>query len=229
MGNEKPIIYQLSEWFMRLSITNIAWFISNLPIAYLLLNFVYAETKESRYILAIGILLLAPFLFFPATSALFAMVRDWILKKEQCSLIKTYFTYFRKNYCFSLLGGLLLTGIWAILVIDFIYVRQINVLLLFCILGLGVVIYIFTINFFIVLVHYDEKLTVLMKKAFVLTLVSPKLFFIHLFASSGILYISIGGWLVLLPFFTAALIAFISYSAFYRIYLNVLDMKNSPI
>lgn len=229
MDNEKPILYQLSEWFMRLSVTNIAWFILNLPIVYFLLNIVYATSSESRYILAVGIIVMAPFLFFPATTALFAMVRDWILKNEQGSLIKTYFSHFRKNYRFSAIGGILLTGIWVVLAIDFLYVKEINVLLLFGILGLGIVIYIFTLNFFIVLVHYDEKLTILLKKAFVLTLVSPKLFLIQVLASAGILYISIGGWLALLPFFTGSLIAVISYAAFYRMYLNVLDLKNNPI
>lgn len=223
MKENNRILYQLSEWFMRLSITNLVWFIVNLPLVYIIFNMVYAETKESLLILSIILILLIPFIFFPATTSLFAMARDWVLRREQDSLIKTFLAYYKANYRQSVLGGVLLTVVWVILFIDFLYLKNMNVAFMFSIIALAVVIYVFTIQFFTMLVHYDAPLMKHIKNALLMTIGSPRLLLIILITNVVILYISLGGWLVLLPFFTGSLIAFISFSAFYRFYLNIVD------
>lgn len=225
MKRENNLLFKISEWFMNFSITNICWFIFNLPIVYLVINILFGE--ESDHVLRYGLLLIVciPFIFFPATTAMFALTREWILNQEQDSLIKTYFHFYKENYKKSVFGGLFLTGMWVIWVGDFYYVKDMSTILMFAILILGLVLYVFTIHFFSVSVHYHEKTLKLIKNAFLLTLGSPVLFFVILITNGLLLYISFSGFIILVPFFTGSLIAFISFSAFYRLYLNIVEKK----
>ncbi|MBM7570814.1 YesL family protein [Aquibacillus albus] len=213
--------YKISEWIMRFTVVNLCWVFFNLPIVFFIVNMLLANQLEDLIILSIPIILLAPFLFFPATAAMFASVRDWVLEKESSSLIKSYWKYYKENYKKSLLGGLLLTMIWSILVIDFYYLKDINVILMFAFIVLGIVLFVYTINFFSVIVHYDIKLRAIFKNTFLLTIGSPILFFAVLISAGIILYISVNGPLFLIPFFSGSLIAFICFSAFYRLFLKL--------
>jgi len=225
MKQENNILLKISEWFMNFSITNICWFIFNLPIVILVINILFAE--ESDYVVLVALLLIVctPLLFFPATTAMFALTREWILNQEQDSLIKTYLRFYKENYKKSVCGGFMITGMWVVWIVDFYYVKDMSTILMFAILLLGLVLYVFTIHFFSVSVHYQENLWKLIKKAFLLTLGSPVLFFVILLTNGLLLYISFNGFIILVPFFTGSLIAFISFSAFYRLYLNAVEKK----
>lgn len=63
--------------------------------------------------------------FFPATAALFAVVRDWVQGKET-GVFKPFFRYLRENFAQSLVVGLAWTMVGLVLWADFLFVRQIT-------------------------------------------------------------------------------------------------------
>jgi uncharacterized membrane protein YesL len=153
---------------------------------------------------------------------MFASARNLVMKEEGVS-IRQYWRYYKENYTRSLLGGLVLTVIWTIWAVDYYYFSKENIILLGIFLILGIVLFVFTINFFSILSHYHMKLLPAMKNSFLITMGSPLLFFTVLISNSIILYFSLFVFKFLLPFFTGSLIAYLSFSAFYRYYLKVIS------
>ncbi|WP_186578762.1 YesL family protein [Aquibacillus kalidii] len=223
MKNLMGGLYGVSEWVARFAVTNVLWLFFNFPIAILVMNMLVMDESSARMILIIPIAILAPFLFFPATAAMFATVRNWILKKEDQSIIIIYWKFYRENYKKSLLSGVLLTLMWIVWGIDFAYISSKNVLVMFSFLGLGLLLFVYTINFFSLLAHYEMAVIKLLKNSMIVTIGSPVLSLAVLLTSFIILYVSINGALFLLPFFVGSLISFVSFSAFYRYYLKTLE------
>ncbi|GAA0304146.1 putative membrane protein YesL [Gracilibacillus halotolerans] len=69
------VFYTFSEWVMRLLIINLLWITFNIPIVYLVINLIAVENINELFMVAMTIAALLPFVFFPATSALFAVTR----------------------------------------------------------------------------------------------------------------------------------------------------------
>jgi uncharacterized membrane protein YesL len=215
-------LYRLCEWIMRFSVINLLWIVFNIPIAFIVVNILFVEQTGIIVFLLIPLLILLPLLFFPATTAMFASARNLVMKEEGVS-IRQYWRYFKENYTRSLLGGLVLTVVWTIWAVDYYYFSKENIILLGIFLILGIVLFVFTINFFSILSHYHMKLLPAMKNSFLITMGSPLLFFTVLISNSIILYFSLFVFKFLLPFFTGSLIAYLSFSAFYRYYLKVIS------
>jgi uncharacterized membrane protein YesL len=215
-------LYRLCEWIMRFSVINLLWIVFNIPIAFIVVNILFVKQTGIIVFLLIPLLILLPLLFFPATTAMFASARNLVMKEEGVS-IRQYWRYYKENYTRSLLGGLVLTVIWTIWAVDYYYFSKENIILLGIFLILGIVLFVFTINFFSILSHYHMKLLPAMKNSFLITMGSPLLFFTVLISNSIILYFSLFVFKFLLPFFTGSLIAYLSFSAFYRYYLKVIS------
>jgi uncharacterized membrane protein YesL len=215
-------LYRLCEWIMRFSVINLLWIVFNIPIAFIVVNILFVKQTGIIVFLLIPLLILLPLLFFPATTAMFASARNLVMKEEGVS-IRQYWRYFKENYTRSLLGGLVLTVVWTIWAVDYYYFSKENIILLGIFLILGIVLFVFTINFFSILSHYHMKLLPAMKNSFLITMGSPLLFFTVLISNSIILYFSLFVFKFLLPFFTGSLIAYLSFSAFYRYYLKVIS------
>jgi uncharacterized membrane protein YesL len=213
-------LYRLCDWFMRFSIINLLWIVFNIPIVFILFTIVYVEQKGVQFFLLVPLIILLPLLFFPATTAMFASARDWVIKDESTT-IKQYWRYYKENYIKSLMGGLVLTAVWTIWAVDYYYFSKDNAILMGIFLLLGIVLFVFSINFFSVISHYHLKLLTALKNTILITIGSPVLFLTILISSSILLYISLNVFWFLLPFFTGSLIAYLSFSAFYRFYLKV--------
>src|SRR5699024_10611344 len=100
--------YKVSEWIMRFSVVNVLWILFNIPFVFLVINMVMTD-KIADFIVLLGLaLVLAPFLFFPGTAALFASCRDWILDKERKSLVRAFWGHYLENYKQSFIGGIFL-------------------------------------------------------------------------------------------------------------------------
>ncbi|WP_077624516.1 YesL family protein [Sediminibacillus massiliensis] len=214
-------LYAVSEWIMRFAVTNILWLFFNFPIVLIGLNALYAEQPGSGVFALIVFSVLAPFLFFPSTAAMFSSARDWILHREGSSLIRSFWKYYKDNYKNSMLGGLLLTVLWIVWAVDYNYLSNVNIIFMFAFFIMGVILFVYTINFFSVMAHYHMKVRMILKNSLLITLGSPLLFLTIAIGSGMILYVSINGPMFLIPFFTGSLIAFISFSAFYRLYLKL--------
>ncbi|MGM0902995.1 MAG: YesL family protein [Bacillota bacterium] len=223
MNNIMGGLYTVSEWVMRFAVINLLWLLFNLPIVFSTGNLLLAGGQGEMILFATMTAVFAPFVFFPATAAMFASARDWIIENEGPSIFVSYVNYYKQNYKKSLLGGFIITGLWVILIVDFIFLKDFSMILAFVFIVFGLILYVITMNFFSVNAHYDMKLRVLLKNAFFITVGSPVLLFAVLFSGIVLLYVSIKGPLFLLLFFSGSLIAFLSFSAFYRLYLRLLS------
>lgn len=217
-------IFKLSEWFMKFTLVNILWLIFNLPIVFLLLNLLLSETVAGKLLFLIPMIILLPFIFFPATTAMFAMAREWVFKdRENNVIVKTYWKYYKENYKRSMLNGFLLTIIWGIWSADIYYFVE-NSIYMFCFfLIMGIPLYVFTLNLFSVTVHYDMSYRKALKTTFFITMGSPTLFLAVAISTGFVLYLSVNIFSFLIPFLTGTLMAFFSFSAFYSRYLKVVE------
>jgi uncharacterized membrane protein YesL len=210
-------LYAISEWIMKFSFTNLFWILFNLPIAFLFLNMLFVERLEDLLYFVIPIAVLMPVLFFPATTAMFGVVRGWIIKNEDSGQIfRPFLRFYKENYKRSLVNGLFLTVVWLIWAVDLYYFFTNNKMMMIFFIVLGVLLFVFTINLFSVTVHFHMKWYPSLKNTFLITIGSPMVFLAVALSSGIILYISLIVFTFLLPFLTGSLIAFLSFSAFYR-------------
>lgn len=218
-------IFKVSEWVMRFSVINILWIIFNIPTLFLVASILFMSRTSDLVILLPLLCLTLPLFFFPATQAMFASMRVYVMKREEEGLIKMYWRFYKENYKNSFISGILLTILWVILAVDVYYFSQKNVLIMFVFVFFGVVLYVLTLNYLSVGAHYDMKLRGLLKNAFFFTFGSPMLFFAVLISSGIILLISIYQFQLLFFFFTGSLIAFLAFSAFYQTTLRLKNYK----
>ncbi|KGX87781.1 YesL family protein [Pontibacillus litoralis] len=214
-------IYAVCEWFMQFSLVNIQWFLFNIPIALLLINVIYIQSVEQFVYVMMPVALLVPVLFFPASVAVMCKAREWVRKEEMEDRTRTFIHYYKENYKHSMLGGTIFTVLWGILVLDIIYFTGRNVMLMNIFLAFSILLFVFTVNFFIVSAHFDMKLGIKLKQSLLLTLGSPKLFITIAVSLGIILYISLYIFPLLIPFFTCSMMAFLAFAAFYRLQKEV--------
>lgn len=214
-------LYGLTEWIMRFSVINILWFIVNLPISIIILIAFLSDSNEGLILYLWPLLILIPTLFIPSTVAMFATARDWVMNREQQSLIKSYFTFMKDSYRNNFWSGLVLLGIWLIWFVDFYYFNKVNDFLSMMFLIIGLVLFVFTINFFSISVHYKMTSKELMKNAFFVTIGNPLLGFFILIINFILIYLSVWKLLFMFPLFTGALSAYLSFFAFHRFTLKM--------
>ncbi|SIS40642.1 YesL family protein [Salimicrobium flavidum] len=213
-------MYAVSEWIAKFSLTNLAWFGMNLPIVLLALSLLDAGNSGEVMVLLVPIILLTPFVFFPATTALFAKAREWV-RRDFMGETKSYWRYYKENYRQSAYGGLVFTLLWTIVALDIYYFLETNTLMVGIFLVTAIVLYVFTVNFFSTIVHVALPFRKLMKRSFVITLGSPLLFGTIAVTSGFLLMISVYMFPVIIPVFTGSLVAFLSFSAYFRFILAV--------
>lgn len=213
-------LYVISEWIMKFAFTNLLWILFNLPIAFLFLNLLLVDRLEDLLLFVLPLALLMPLLFFPATTAMFAAVRGWIMKNDSSGLFKSYWRFYKENYKRSVMNGLFLTIVWLVWAVDLYYFSTNNKALMILFIVLGVLLAVFTINLFSVTVHYHMKWFAAIKNTFLVTIGSPMLFITVALCTGGVIYISFAVFTFLLPFATGSIIAYLAFSAFYRNFLT---------
>lgn len=218
-------IYILCEWTMRFSVINVLWLIFNLPIVYILISILFAEQTSNVYVLLPFLIVFMPLLFYPATTAMFASVRDWVLNKDSNGLIINYLRYYKENYKNSFIAGIILTGLWLIWAVDYYYFSRENIVLMFAFIIMGTILFVCTMNFFSITAHFQMKLTAILKNSLLITIGSPLLSFSILLSSGIILLMSFRTFPYFIPFFTWSLLAFLSFSAFYRLYSKLIRIE----
>jgi uncharacterized membrane protein YesL len=217
--------YIVCEWIMKFSGANLLWALFNIPIVILILNLFSASSLNQLTFSYIAILILLPFVFFPATIALFAVVRKWIIKDESKKMIPAFVNYYRENYFRSLFGGLLIVLIWFV-VVFYSYMLYLNKgLSLFMLLPIGIL-YAFTMNYFSINVHFEVKILASLKHALFITIGRPLISLGIAGVSGLLLYLSINILTFLIPFFIGSLIAFTSFLGFYSHLMKIDSKKN---
>ena len=108
---------------------------------------------------------------YPATAAMFAVVRDWVRKKD-VGVIQPFFLGFRENFKQSFVIGMVWTLFGTALVLDFFLVNQMPSGLstvLYLLLSFMLLLYAFTsVYLFPVMVHFDTTWPVVLKNSLLL-------------------------------------------------------------
>ncbi|MEO8285177.1 MAG: DUF624 domain-containing protein [Chloroflexota bacterium] len=136
-------IYRITEVVSGFFVLNLLWLVACLPVITI----------------------------FPATAAMFGVVREWS-KDSGWSSVESFIRYFKANFLQSLLIGLLWTVFGAILLFDFYAALQMDdwlQLTMFLLLGIGVLIYSLTSMYlFPVMVNYEASWQTVLRNAFLI-------------------------------------------------------------
>lgn len=152
MNTTSTVIYNILEWITRFAYINLLW------IFFTLIG---------------GIL----FGFYPSTTAMFAIIRDWLGGKTDIPIFQTFWEYFKNDFFKSNRLGIFITTIIVLLGIDIYYVQvSINNILTWIYIPLFAFILtflLFLLYIFPTYVHYDLKVSHLIKNAFLIMLINP--------------------------------------------------------
>ena len=207
---------------MNLAVVNLLWVIFNIPIIVFTLYMLLTEVNIT-IILVIAFFLIL--LFFPATSAMYASVRDCVVHRDQRASIKKYWAFYKENYVRSLGIGLLMIPLWAVWSFNMVYfLTEGNLILFICFLFIGIIYFVYNVNIFILNVHYHYSYLDLIINAFFITFGSIKLFLSiiigFVFVVSVSLLIAKSIFMLFIIFFTGSLFSLVSFASFYRYYLK---------
>src|SRR5699024_5585262 len=110
-----------------------------------------------------------PCILVPATSAAFSIMRD-ITRGHSIKLIQDFWQAFKKHYKISVLSGFVLTIIWTIFIIDYIFFSYQSQVLKFIFTALFLFLAMSTLHYFSLLVHSHNRFFERFKNAIFLTL-----------------------------------------------------------
>jgi uncharacterized membrane protein YesL len=209
-------LYRFSEWITRIAGSNLLWLLFNIPIAYLTVNLFLVKTADQLLVNLFSIAFLAPFILFPSTTALFGVVRKWVLGETDAKLIRSFWKFYKENYVRSLLGGLIIIPIWIILVVDYFYFTNIDSPIFYLFLLVGMFILVFTIHFFSNTVHFHLKFGATLKNSLILSIGRPAHTIGITLVTAIIVYISFNLFTFLIILGMGTLIAYGSFFIYYR-------------
>ena len=222
-------LYRISEWVMRFFVINLLWALCSFPSSPLMiLLFLYLpweNTADMYYMFTLwGVL--TPITFFPATTAMFTVVRKWQMGDTDVPLFKTFFRGFISNYKQSLLGGLiyvLLIGLLAVNVYFYTYIVNDSMLsaLAFLFIGLIVVAFISLFHFFSILAHLHMGTIRIVLNALMMTIGRPFTSFFLVTSNFFVLYMSYFVFSFLVPFFMGTIMAFLSFFYFHQAFTRM--------
>lgn len=226
MGGLMGGFYRISEWIMRFSATNLLWIIFNIPVIFFAFQILFVEDIGQLVAMLIPIAILAPFVLFPATAAMYSVTRKWVMGDGDVPLMKTFWKGYKDNYKQSMFGGLVIVPLWVIFIFDYIfYAVEISSLLRYLFIVLGVILLAFTFNFFSMTVHFHMKFWSILKNTALISIGRPLISAGIVLLNGVILFISFNTFTWLLPFFTASLSAYFSFMGFYHIYNKAQQIK----
>ncbi|WP_413527464.1 DUF624 domain-containing protein [Marinilactibacillus psychrotolerans] len=106
------VAYELSDKISKLFVANLLWIILNSPLLIVVIQLRIVTQITSYYVLLPLLSLGLPLCFFPATQALFCLIRDVVLQTP-VSTVKTFWRYWVSNFKESLKMGILLSGLFT--------------------------------------------------------------------------------------------------------------------
>jgi len=219
-------LYKISEWIMRLSVTNLLWIVCSIPYIFLLLPTLMSQTTDQFLSGIILSSIIAPFTLFPATSAMFAVARKWVMGEVDAPLLRTFFRNYKESYVQSMIGGIIYVLLFAIMIVDFqVYVKELTTLKLvsYLFIALMVLLAVSLFNFFSMVVHYHMKTFQLLKNSVLLTIGRPFRSMSTAIMCGLVIFISVSSpkLMFLIPFFTGSIVAAIAFWNFYGIYTKL--------
>ncbi|NUU63983.1 YesL family protein [Paenibacillus agri] len=224
-------LYRITEWISRIAFSNILWAFCSIPFLFAaVMKIIMLGTgtggpnEQLTLNWAMGIF--APFTVFPATAALFTVVRKWVMGNTDVSTFRTFFQGYKENYVKSMLGGLIYTLLIVIMYVDVtVYMTQMSNFKIVGILMLVLMIILFVsmFNFFSIVVHYQMTFKQVVINSFLLTVARPIRVFMTLIGAGLLAYIGLkypALYFIAIP----TLIAMLAFFNFYATY-NKLQMQ----
>lgn len=220
------LTYRVSVWVTRLFSINLMWLLVNLPIVFLVFNIFLATKFNDLFINTITVFILSPFMLFPSTTAMFGVVRMWIIGEEQFSVYRSFFKLYKENYKRSLTGGIIIVPVWFILVIDYVYFSNSNSPLYYLFLVFIMFMFVITLYFFSNTVHFHLKLWHSLKNSFLLSVGNPGVSISLTIINGLLIFISITTFNLLFFLGLGSIIAYTSFFAFYKGQPKYKDTEN---
>ena len=215
-------LYNASEWIIRYLIVNLLWFIFNIPIVFLLINLLMVKNTNEIFAICIVIFAVMPFLFFPATIGMFAVVRKWFMNEEDIPITRSFLKYYKENYIRSMTGGIIIGGMWLIFAVDYYYFTvQVSESFKYLFIFLFIFLLAFTLHFMSNTVHFESKLFKSLKNSLFITIGSPLLSLGLGIVSGLIVYVSFNYLTFIIPLFMGSLLTLLAFSIFYKVYLTI--------
>ncbi|KAB8127030.1 DUF624 domain-containing protein [Gracilibacillus oryzae] len=220
-------VYKITDWVMTVAIANLFWFLFNLPIVYFSIAMLLVDNSNEWIALLILIVFFAPFVFFPSTTAMFAIIRNRIMNiEENKNLFRSFISHYKANYVRSMLGGLILCASWVILAVDYyFFTEHVSQLFSYIFIIFAFFLLVCTLHFFSVTVHMHSGLLVALKNAILITLGNPLLTLGIGLLSGLIIYGSFHITTFLIPFFMGSIIAYASYLGFFKFFSKVQSLQ----
>lgn len=222
---ENQFMHKLALFIKRFAGTNLVWFVMNAPIVVLGYLLTTKTGLSDINIYLVLCFVLAPFILFPATTAMFAVLRKFIMG-EEVPIIQSFFKYYRENYVRSVMGGVIFTIAWALL--GYLYLLLADAAYLFVIICavIAIVLFMFILNYISVTVHMITGFTQALKNAFIFTISGNILTIAIGLISAGILYVNFNIAPVLIPFFSGSLIAYMAFWMFYKLVIGIQTIQD---
>ncbi len=206
----------LCEWITRFFFSNAIWLLFNLPVFYCVFN-VYTSTTPAQLLVNMLLAFLtAPFFLFPATTALFGVVRKWIIEENHIPLFKSFIKIYKESYKRSVLGGLLFVPLWMLLLIDYQYFTITDSPLYYPFLVVSMFLMVFTVNYFANTVHYELSFFQSVKNSLLLSLGRPVHTVLTALVLVGIVYASFRITPLLIFLCMGSVSAYLSFYIYYK-------------
>ncbi len=186
LGGLSGEFFKISEWISRLAYVNFLWLVFSL----------------------------AGLIFFgimPATVALFTIIRKWVLGQNDIPVFSLFWKTYRKEFMKSNLLGAILAICGYMLYVDLALIPTEGIFytaIRFGVLVISISFLILLLFIFPVYVHYNWKLTMYLKYAFILGASYPHFTF-GMMICLFLLYFALTIVPGVIPFFSVSLLAFI--------------------
>ncbi len=226
---------------------NLLWFFTSLPLTFFSLYLLDVALTEdgvaglreiltnfpqhiipTSLIIFIGAILSTVFLF-PATSALFSVVRQWHINEDETT-VKNFFVYYKANYKQSILGGLFFNTLLSFMFINvwfYLIYNGSTTILGIIFLIIYVISCIACVYFFCLVSHVKMNVKQILKNSFVLTIGKPITTLFICLNTSLILFVLVFVFPYLMVFFAVSLIAYFSFILFEKMFSTLVDTKPS--
>ena len=172
-------------------VINLLWMLCSIPVFFILFMGMVSQTEDALKATLPILAIWAPFTWFPATTAMFAVARKWVTGEEDVPLLKTFFRGYKENYLQSMLGGIFFVLIFVIIAVNYSDLKQGGSLRVLAVLFIAftVIMIIALFNFFSILVHLHMKIFQIVKNAILITIGNPINSIVLLICNGVIVYI----------------------------------------
>lgn len=167
-------IYIATNWLVKLVFINIIWMLFNIPTILTIVNLFISETKGQLTFSILLILTIAILFFYPATTAMFGVIRVLIMKQPNARIIRTYWKTYKENYIRSILGGLVFVLLSIVIIFYFIFFDlQSAKVIKYLVYAILLYLFMSNMHYFSSNVHSEITFIESVKNAFLLTIKNP--------------------------------------------------------